>query len=198
MTRLTPLTPAQLSEAQRQVYEAITGGKRASGPRLFPVTAADGSLHGPFNAMLVSPALGQSLQRVGEILRFESTLSASVRELVVLMISREWRCEYEWHAHVAVARHNGMPQPTIDQLHAGELPEGLDQEQTAAYHLCAGLLRDRAVSDEVYRAASEVFDERGLVELVFLFGYYTALAVSLNTFATPLPPGVEPAFSAHQ
>lgn len=194
MSRLSQPVPEELSADQRAVYDAIVGGKRSSGPRLFELTADDGSLHGPFNAMLMSPELGGALQRVGEVLRYESTLPATVRELVILMVSCDWRCEFEWYAHSAVARHVGMPEGVLDQLRAGVRPDGLSAEESAAYDVCAALARDRTVGDDLYRVAREVFDERGVTELVFLFGYYTTLAAALNAFAVPPPPGATPVF----
>lgn len=195
MSRLSPLPPEELSAEQRVVYDAMVGGKRSSGPRLFELTAPDGSLYGPFHAMLVNPELGGTLQRVGEILRFESTLSASVRELVILMIAQAWQCEFEWYAHAAAARHAGMPESLLDALRRGARPTNLPGEEATAHDLCGALLRDRVVDDELYAAARNAFGEQGVTELVFFFGYYTSLAAALTTFAVPLPPGVEPAFS---
>lgn len=194
MSRLSQPTPEELSAEQRAVYDAIVGGKRSSGPRLFELTAADGSLHGPFNAMLMSPELGGALQRVGEVLRYESTLPASVRELVILMVSCDWKCEFEWYAHSAVARHIGMPERTLDRLRAGERPDDLTDEESVAYDVCTALSRDRALDDDLYLRAREVYDERAVTELVFLFGYYTTLAAALNAFAVSPPPGAAPVF----
>jgi len=60
-SRFPPLTPDQMTPAQREVAEAI-----ASGPR--------GGLRGPFQAWLRSPALADRLQKVGEYLRFSSAV----------------------------------------------------------------------------------------------------------------------------
>jgi hypothetical protein len=64
MTRIPRLGRDQIGEAQRAVYDAITGGPRAAG-RAFRLTGDDGSLEGPFNAMLLHPPLGNALQELG-------------------------------------------------------------------------------------------------------------------------------------
>jgi 4-carboxymuconolactone decarboxylase len=57
--RLPPLTPAELDGAQRQLYDSLV----ANEVPLFDgagvqVIAQDGSLLGPFNPLLLNPALG--------------------------------------------------------------------------------------------------------------------------------------------
>jgi hypothetical protein len=49
--KVTDLTPGQLV-----VYDAITVGRRAAGPRLFRLADDQGGLEGPFNAMLYDHA----------------------------------------------------------------------------------------------------------------------------------------------
>ena len=56
--RIRPLTPGELSPDQSALYAAITGGPRARGPQHFALTSDDGSLRGPFDVMLRSPAVG--------------------------------------------------------------------------------------------------------------------------------------------
>jgi hypothetical protein len=56
--RLRRLPPAELSDEQKEVYDAITAGPRSGGPSPVSLTDSEGGLHGPFNAMLLSPPLG--------------------------------------------------------------------------------------------------------------------------------------------
>lgn len=63
--RIRPMPPADLDAEQRALYDAITGGPRASGPQHFALTSDDGALRGPFDAFLLSPAVGGALQGLG-------------------------------------------------------------------------------------------------------------------------------------
>ena len=78
--RLPGLRPDDLNEEQAQVYRAIAGGPRASGP--FPLTDEKGHLRGPFNAMLLSPPVGLTLQAVGASVRYNTVLTDRVRETI--------------------------------------------------------------------------------------------------------------------
>jgi 4-carboxymuconolactone decarboxylase len=194
MTRLPPLPPDRLSAAQRAVYEAITGGRRSSGGSPFELVAADGSLLGPFGAMLRSPRVGDAVQRLGELLRFESSLRADVRELAILTVARAWRSEFEWYAHAAAGARAGLPAEVIRALREGRRPEGLDAGQAAAYDLCLALDTDRRVPGELYARARACLGEQGVVDLVFVYGYYVLVAATLSTFEIGPPDGAATAF----
>jgi 4-carboxymuconolactone decarboxylase len=180
MTRLPPLPPEGLDPAQRAVYEAITGGRRGGGPSM--LVAADGSLLGPFGPMVRSPLVGQAVQRLGELVRYEADLRPDVRELAILTVAGAWRSDFEWWAHAGEAARAGLPGEVIAALRAGSPPAGLDPQQAAAYELCVALERDRRVPEALYARAREHLGEQGVADLAFLFGYYTLVAATLATF----------------
>ena len=66
-------------------------------------------------------------------------------------------------------------------------------DETALYDFCTALHQDGRVSDDVYAAAVAEFGEHGVVDMVGLSGYYTLIAMVLNTARVPLAPGVTPA-----
>jgi len=192
--RLPLLPPDQLDEAQWAVYAAITGGRRADGPRLFETTGVHGELLGPFAAMVAQPAVGQPLQRLGEALRYETSLPPLTREVVILSVAAHRRSEYEWYAHAAVARDMGMSDATLESVRTRELPSELDDGTEAVWRLVALLLRQDPVDDDIYTAAQAVCGTAGVVEVVTLVGYYSLLAQLLDVFQLGLPDGCRPVF----
>jgi 4-carboxymuconolactone decarboxylase len=52
------------------------------------------------------------------------------------------------------------------------------------------LLHNRTISDSTYTRAVSKFGEQAVVEAVSLSGYYTMVAMLLNTARTPLAPGI--------
>ncbi len=76
----------------------------------------------------------------------------------------------------------------------GQRPHLANAEDDAAYDLVSELLDTRSVGDTTYGAALSHFGEAGTVELVTLVGYYVMIALSLNAFRVPAPPGVVPPF----
>jgi hypothetical protein len=103
------LVPADLDDQQRALYDAIAGGPRAAGPRLFALTDAAGRLNGPFNAMLFAPEVGTALQDLGAAIRYRSSLTARIREMAILAVAAHWDSAFERYAHEAVGRAAGRP-----------------------------------------------------------------------------------------
>jgi 4-carboxymuconolactone decarboxylase len=177
--RLPPRPPEQMTSRQREVAAAISGGPR-------------GGLRGPFQAWLRSPEVADRFQKVGEYVRFGSSIPPALNELAILVTAREWTAQFEWYAHHALAMKAGLPPAIADAIARGERPEGMDADQRAVYDFSTELHRERSVSDAAYAAVVERFGERGVVDLIAACGYYVAVAMTLNVSRVPLPDGVAP------
>lgn len=187
MSRLSPLTRAQLTPAQRTLYDGLTQGPRGPG-----IQAPDGSLVGPFNAMLHAPEVGDLVQQLGAVLRFRTSLPRPLIELAILVTAREWTAQFEWWAHARMAAEAGLDAAIIEAIRARREPSFANDDEALVYRLCRELLGDRRVSDGTYAAAVKLLGETGTVELVALQGYYGLVSMLLNTFEVPLPEGVAP------
>jgi 4-carboxymuconolactone decarboxylase len=54
------------------------------------------------------------------------------------------------------------------------------------------LQKNQSVTDATYARALAKLGEQGVVDALGITGYYTLLAMVMNTARTPLPPGVVP------
>lgn len=108
--RFPELAPGAMSPAQARVAQSIV-----SGPR--------GKLIGPFNAWLRSPELADRLQKVGEYIRFNSSLPTRLNELAILITARSWGSQFEWWAHAKFALDAGLSQDIVDAIAAGQRPD---------------------------------------------------------------------------
>lgn len=194
MSRIEKLHPDTLNEAQMAIYDGIVGGKRAAGPQLFNLTDEQGRLNGPFNALLLSPAVGASLSAVGEAIRFGSDIPVRMREIAILVVAREYECEFEWYAHKALGRHIGLSEKILEALKNGENPNLDDEEEQVQYDFCVQLVRTRKTDEELYIQMKEIAGEAGILELTSLVGYYTTLALIMNVYDIGVPDGVETVF----
>jgi 4-carboxymuconolactone decarboxylase len=192
--RLPARRPEELNARQRDVYEAITRGRRADGPRLFETTGPQGELLGPFAAMVAHPVVGEPLQRLGEALRYETSLPTLAREVVILAVAAHHRSEYEWYAHAAVARHAGIAPDVIEALRGGCAPPGVDDPALLAWRLAQLMLQHEHVPDDVFAAVRSALGTTGIVEVTALVGYYSLLAQLIDVFELTPPEGSEPAF----
>ncbi|CAN5379209.1 carboxymuconolactone decarboxylase family protein [soil metagenome] len=181
MSRIPALTPGQLDPAQAALYREITGGPRAQGPQHFALTGDDGALHGPFNALLLSPTLGSALQELGAAIRYCTALSPRVRELAILVVANSWDSSFELHAHESVGRSVGLTESDFAALRSGGDLGLADPIEVAAVALCRALVAGD-VDDAQWAAARSLLDDATIFELTTLVGYYATLALQLRTF----------------
>jgi 4-carboxymuconolactone decarboxylase len=190
--RLRRLPPAELSDEQKEVYDAITGGPRSGGPSPVSLTDSEGGLHGPFNAMLLSPPLGDALQALGAAIRYRSGLTDRIREMAILAVAAHYDSAFERYAHEAIALGQGLSDEEVADLRSPDRPLGLeDRAEEIALRTVRTLLRHRDLDDGLYREASGVLGPDGLFELSTLVGYYATLALQLQLFRVGLPESAE-------
>ena len=89
--RFPELTQENMTPQQKQVVESIMSGPRKS-------------LSGPFNAWLRSPDLGDRLQKVGEYIRFKTSLPPRLNEFAILIAARYWTASHA-KSSLRVPRH---------------------------------------------------------------------------------------------
>lgn len=185
--RLPLLRPDELTPGQRGLYDRLITGRRATAPRAFPLTDEEGRLQGPFNAMLLNPALGDALQQVGVAVRYETALTDRQRELATLTVAASESAAYEWAAHSHLARTAGL---TEDQLKAiaDNTPLTLDDPaETAVLHATRELVATGDLSDATFTSARDALGMTCLYELITLVGYYRLLALQLRTLQVGTP-----------
>lgn len=181
LPRITPLRPEQLTPAQAELYQHITTGPRAQGPQHFALTDQHGALRGPFNALLLSPALGTALQQLGAAVRYSTALSARVREIAILLVAAHWQSAFEQEAHESIGASVGLSAEQLTQLRAGELAALDDPIE----RLCGRITKALVVGDldeSLWTEAHESLSPAIVFELTTLVGYYSTLALQLRVF----------------
>ncbi len=178
--RFAPLTEAAMTPDQARVARGIASGPRGSWQR------------GPFKALLRSPELADRIQKVGEFVRFESSIEPRLNELAIILCARKWTAQYEWYAHRRLALEAGLRPAIADAIAEGRRPADLAPDETAVYDFAHQLLHTGQVSDAAYDAVKQRFGEPGVIDLIGAVGYYTIVSFVLNVDRVPLPPDATP------
>jgi 4-carboxymuconolactone decarboxylase len=181
MPRFKPLVESEMSEAQLKAARDIASGPRG---RLNP--------DGPNALLLRSPELMGRTQRVGEYLRYNSSLPLRLNEFAILITARQWGAQVEWVAHHPLALKAGLAPAVAADLLLGKRPAGMKDDEESIYQFLKELHETKAVGDSTFKAVVDKFGERGVIDLIGLTGYYTMLAMVLNVAQQPLPNGVPP------
>ena len=185
--RLDLIAPADLDAAQRTVYEAITGGPRASQAGTVPIVDDAGRLLGPFAVMLLTPEVGNAMQQVGAKIRFSTALTGRERELGILAVAGELHSDFKGLAHEPAACKLGLTQAQVNAVLSGQVPDGLSGDEALVCRLARVMTAERNLQDQDYEAGVAALGRERLAELTWLVGYYSALALSLAVFRPVLP-----------
>jgi 4-carboxymuconolactone decarboxylase len=134
--RFKPLVESEMNEAQVKAARDI-----ASGPR--------GRLNwdGPNALLLRSPELMSRTQRVGEYLRYQTSIPTRLNEFAILVTARQWDAQVEWLAHHPLALKAGIDPAVAADLAQGRRPAGMKDDEAIVYQFCKELHETKAVSD---------------------------------------------------
>ena len=130
------------------------------------------------------------MQKVGEYLRFNSSLPPRLNEFAILVNARFWESKYEWYAHRPLAVKGGLAESIADDLARNRRPAGMKPDEEAVYEFCTMLHRQHFVEGALFERAVAVLGEQGVVDLIGVSGYYTLVSMVLNVAEVPLPEGV--------
>jgi 4-carboxymuconolactone decarboxylase len=164
----------EMSPEQQKVYDDVVNGPR-------------GTLIGPLRAVIHSPELADRWQRFGEYVRYRTVIPHLLKELAILVCARRWNSELEWAIHGKIALEAGLPRSVLDDI-ANCRPVAFDDPAAVeVYNFAREMQIYGKVSDALYDAALARWGERGIVELTALVGYYSMVAMMLNTHQVPVP-----------
>jgi 4-carboxymuconolactone decarboxylase len=179
--RIQPVTDRELLDAAgKQAWDAIAERR-------------GGRVGGPFGVLMHSPAAAERAGRVGDHVRFDLDIPAAERELAIIATAREFDVEVEWAGHVRIALEVGVPEATVEVVaHRGNVSGLTVPEQQIINYVRELLGPKRRVSEATFSALRARFDDRTMVDLATLVGYYAMIGCALNSFEVPLPDGGRP------
>jgi 4-carboxymuconolactone decarboxylase len=176
----------EMNAEQRRVADTILASSRMEGGTLNPGHI----IPGPFNAWMQAPELATLLERVGDYVRFRTTLPTRLSELAILITARHWTSQFEWFMHERLAIKAGLNAAIAADIAASRRPADMADDEAAIYDFCMELRRDKQVSDATFAIAVEKFGHRGVIELIAISGYYDLVSMTLNVAQVGIPKAV--------
>ncbi|MEO3470436.1 carboxymuconolactone decarboxylase family protein [Roseomonas sp. CAU 1739] len=149
-----------------------------------------GHLH---RMLLHAPPIAQGWIAMFDSVRWNSTLSGRLREMVICRIAAINGASYEWAAHAPIALAEGMTQAQLDALPDWEGSPLFDATERAVLGYCDAMTRAVHVPDDVAGVVRGLLSPRQLVELTVTIAGYNCVSRVLEALeingADPLPPG---------
>src|SRR5713226_1906035 len=147
-----------LDEQGKRVYDSVLDPRR-------PTLAG---FQGPAGIWLHSPRVGEPIREFNRILRTEVPLEPRLRELAILVTSRELDNQFEWTAHEPVALREGLNPKILDIVKFRRPVSGAPEKETAIIAFGRELFRDRKVRPEAYAEMVRVFGQTAVVNIAAL------------------------------
>lgn len=182
--RIVPLTPDQ--------WDAEACDALAAFPKSFKFVmdgwnAGDRQVRGVnvLGTLAHYPALAKAFSTFNAHVAGSSTLPVREREIVILRLSWLRRSEYEYAQHVILGRRAGLGDDELQWLQQGPEAAGWpagDADLVRAVDELHGLSR---ITADTWARLARRYDQSQLLDLLFLVGCYDALALAINSLATP-------------
>jgi 4-carboxymuconolactone decarboxylase len=193
--RMPPIPPEKLTEEQKKAVEAFlaaqTNIQKLYGdtyPRPVQMEVGAG-----WSELLRSPELLLTVNAMREYVEYKPALVPRIRELVIMITGRQSSTDFMWNSHYAVAIKTGISPEILKSIAEGRRPTGMPEDQEVVYDFCDELHRNQSVSDATYAKALAKFGERGVVDIVGVYGWYSMWALMNKVWQKP---PVEPQGSA--
>jgi 4-carboxymuconolactone decarboxylase len=193
--RMPPIPPEKLTEEQKKAVEAFlaaqTNIQKLYGdtyPRPVQMEVGAG-----WSELLRSPELLLTVNAMREYVEYKPALVPRIRELVIMITGRQSSTDFMWNSHYAVAIKTGISPEILKSIAEGRRPTGMPEDQEVVYDFCDELHRNQSVSDATYAKALAKFGERGVVDIVGVYGWYSTWALMNKVWQKP---PVEPQGSA--
>lgn len=172
--RLPVIPPEDYTAEQKQAVEEFLAVRNVG-------------LSGPFLTMLHSPTVMTLARSMGDYLRFKSGIGTTLSELVILITAREWSQDFEWYFHAPIAEKVGIKPEIIAAIREGRRPQAMSEDEEIVYDVSIELHRYKRVSDASFARAEQRFGKPAVVDLIAVNGYYSFLAMQLNTACVRIP-----------
>lgn len=154
----------------------------AEGQSAYDYVVGDGdySNTGPVALSMYSPTVAKAWHMLNNYLRFEGELTPRQYEVAILASAWEIEQQYEWSAHEPAARRYEVPDAVIDAIKYDRSVEGLSHEDRLLIEIPRQLLREHALSPELFAASVEHFGEKKTFELLSIIGNYVMVGIVLS------------------
>jgi 4-carboxymuconolactone decarboxylase len=164
------------------------------------LTGPRGAISGPLSVMMVSPGLGDVLQRAMAHARFAGregfgSVTPKLNELGILMVARLWSAEYIWNAHARAGVRAGLGEDVVEAIRLGRRPARMEPDVEAIYNFADELLTKKRVSEATYQTAKATLgSDSGVVDLVGTMGLYqiSSMMVVVDELAPAGAPSLPP------
>ena len=190
---LRPLAGDEWGDEEYAAYGSMLRMPGDRVPRFGSGHAYDPERFAVVGTFVRHPALAKAFWGFNGYQLQRSSLPLRWRELAILRVAHNRRSAYEWGQHVKIALAGDITAEEIDQLAAGN--DGFVGIDRLILEATDELLGDGRIGDDLLPRIEAELDTHQMMDLVFIVGTYSMLAMAFETWrltpeadTAPLPP----------
>lgn len=173
MSRMPVLTPDQMDDHQRRVYEEqmATNGRAGRGPSI---------------GYAYAPGLWENNNSASDYFDNCSLTTAQCR-IAALISVRHWNAEYPWQAQARGALAAGVDKTAIEAINNGATPEFANADDQLVHDLAQSLIKTGTLDDAAFKVGEEQLGYRQLADLVGVVSHFCKTAMMANVAGAEAP-----------
>lgn len=187
--RIAPLPTDEWSEAAIVALRATFGDQSAD--RLLASGPDAPAMPNVLTTLMRHPALAGPFLAYNHVLLNAPAVSPRLREIMVLRVAWRTRSTYEWAQHVRLAPRAEVTAEDIDAIARGADAGVWSPLEAELLRATDQLLDHYRIDDDTWARLAEHLDERQLIEIAFIVGTYTCLAMVFNSVGLELDPDLD-------
>ena len=125
------------------------------------------------------------------VISHNGSISPRESELLALRVAWNCRSEFEWGHHVDYALDAGLSREEIARIPLGASAPGWSAIERALLEAADELHERQLVSNEVWAKLAAEYEEKQLIEILFVVGEYTMLSMVVNSSGVELESGYD-------
>ncbi|WP_156680284.1 carboxymuconolactone decarboxylase family protein [Sphingomonas profundi] len=128
----------------------------------------------------------------GQAILWDNLLSRRERELAILRVAAQIRCDYEWGAHKRFTLAEGLAsEAEVARLASPIDPAEWSPFEAALIAATDDLLRDGGIGDTAWAGLAERFTPAHYIDLIYLVGEFVMVGMMMKSFRIELDEGFE-------
>jgi 4-carboxymuconolactone decarboxylase len=177
--RLLPVTSASLDADERELMR----GQLGLADRYLSTASDAPALPAILGLLAHHPRLAAAWLALGSSLLEEPVIDARERELLILRVGWRTQCAYVWTQHIRIGLASGLT--AAEAAAAGSSRSSADggpwnPREHALLTAADQMVDQQSIDDLTWATLAREFDERQLLEVLFVVGTYACLAMVVN------------------
>jgi 4-carboxymuconolactone decarboxylase len=187
--RIEPLPRDDWSPDAEAALRAAFGDEAAE--RFLSTSADAPRVPNVLTTMMRHPALTGPFLTYNNVLLRTPAIEPRLRELMILRVAWRTRSQYEWVQHVRIAPRSGITAEEIDAIAQGADARTWTPLEADLLAATDQLLETYRIDDATWARLEQQLDVRQLIEVAFVVGTYTCLAMAFNSVGLELDPELD-------